>query len=193
MQEYIDEKERKVIDYIKENPHAFIHEIAEATYISRSSVQRYLEKYKNIIIPRTRLTIEEQMKVNQLLGRRKGGLSSFQKNTSIKDEEGHFQGCVKDNNQEKEFKKRQDIIMICNYYLANYPKTLVEISKELEDTGIYTKSYIYRCLTDPRVVELLGVEKAKELSLKLKTSRQALSRKRKGLDDFVKKLKGYHD
>ena len=193
MKEINDNKERIIIDYIKEHPFSYIHEISEATSISRSTIQRCLEKHNNIIIPSTRLTIEEQMRENQIRGKRKGGLSSFQNNTFIKDEEGHFNGCVKGTTIDKEEKKRQDIVFICKYYLTNYPMTLEEIAKELEDTKMYTKSYIYRCLTDPRVVELIGVETAKELSLKLKTSRQALSKKRQALNPFIKKIKGYHD
>ena len=163
MFENIDEKEKIVIEYIKENPDAFIKDISEATHISKSSVQRYLEKYKNIIIPSTRLTIEEQMRENQSRGRRKGGLSSFQKNVSMKDEQGHFQGCSQKPDVNREQQKQKDIILICNYYLDNYPKTLMEITKELEEIKVFSKSYVQKCLYDPRVVELLGKEKSQEL------------------------------
>ena len=171
MFDYMTKKERMIIEYIKKHPYAQIGEISEKTYISKSSVDRCLDKYKNIIIPSTKLTIEEQMRENRIMNRKESS-----------------QELIKENEQ-----KRQDIIFICNYYLVNYPMTLVEITKELEDSRMYTKSYIYKCLTDSRVVELLGKEKAKELSIKLKISRYALSRKRTALEKVYKKLKGQND
>lgn len=171
MNEEVERKKRIVIEYISEHPYAYIGEISEATGISKSSVQRYLESAKDKVIQSTGLTIEEQLKINKLRGQRKGGITSFENNDSIKDETGRFVGSIKTQSQEKELQKQRDILVIATYYLSKSQISLQELADELSVIGKYTKDYIYDCLTDQRLSGLIGKERTIEIIKRLRESR----------------------
>lgn len=168
------DKREIIYNYFINNPNKTISEIAEETGISSSSVQRYLQYFANRIIPTTGLTVHDQLQHNKKEGLRKGGINSFRNNDSTKNEAGLFSGSTPTaTTYDKEERKRQDIIMICNYFMDHYPITLNQMAEDLGGFG-YTKDYIHKCLHDDRVVELIGVEKSRELSIKFTTIRKDL-------------------
>lgn len=171
MNEELERKKRIVIAYILEHPYAYISEISEKTGIPKSSVQRYLEKAKDRIILKTGLTIGEQLKLNKLRGQKKGGITSFQNNDSIKDASGKFIGVTKTQSKDKELQKQKDILFITTYYLSKGQISLQDLTNELSEIFDYTKDYIYDCLTDQRVSGLIGQANANEIIRRLKEAR----------------------
>ena len=166
-----------IYQFFLANPDLSIGEISALTGIPRSSVQRYLKNYSNEIIPGRGITIGKQLKLNIINGRRKGGINSFKNNDFTKDSLGHFTGSISTtSNYDKEEKKRKDIDIICNYFLDHYPITLDEMLEELK--GTYNRSYIYDCLHDNRIVEVLGIDKSKLLLDRLKSVRKDTYRKK---------------
>ncbi len=163
-----EEKEKLVVDYFMDHPTKYIKDIADEVNIPRSTVQRYLEKYKKIKIKGQETTIEEQLKQNKRNGQKEGGLRFFEKNDSIKSEDGRFIGSMITDKKDKEKQKQRDIIIIANYYLENATKTLSDIASELEEIGPYTRDYVYDCLKDSRLVELIGIEKTSFIQTLLK-------------------------
>lgn len=87
-------RDELIIDYFMMHPESFIKEIAEATRISRSTIQRTLNKYLNRNLPNGN-TIGEQLRINKIKGNLNGGIQSSIMNLSIKDEEGKFAGSIK--------------------------------------------------------------------------------------------------
>lgn len=171
MKEDIKLKKNLVLEYLLEHPYAFIAEIAEETKISKSSVQRYLDSFSDVIIPATNQTVKDQLRINKLRGQRKGGITSFENNDSIKDESGKFIGSVKAQTTDKELQKQKDIIFISNYYLMKGQISLQELANELSEIGIYTKDYVYDCLTDQRLSGLIGEYQADEIARRLREAR----------------------
>lgn len=171
------ETERKmniVVEYFMTHPDAYIGEISEQTGIPKSSVQRYLERVKDKTISKTGLTIEEQLKINKLRGHRKGGITSFENNDSVKDSSGKFIGSIKTQSQDKELQKQKDILVIATYYLYRGQISLQDLTDELSEMdlcGTYTKDYVYDCLTDQRLSGLIGQANANEIAKRLKESR----------------------
>ena len=186
------EKEKIVVDYFLENPNSYIKDIVQVTGFSFSSVQRYLEKHRQEMIPSLEITIEEKMKQNKLDGQRKGGTEYFSHHQSLKDSKGRFIGCIKSSEEDRELKKKLDILFIVHYYLDHYPKTLTEIAKDLQEYG-YQRSYIHDCLHDSRLTTLLKEEELRELSQKLSSSRTSYMRKKKTLEKQYLKMRGFHD
>lgn len=175
-------KEKLVVEYFKENPDAFIGEVSENTGISKSSVQRYLQKYGSTLIPGTGTTIGEQLQINHLRGQRNGGIQSFKSNDYIKDKIGCFIGCERTVSAvDKEEKKCNDIKQICIYYLANNTISLTDLAHTFSELFGYSRDYVYDCLLDSRVSELLGSEKALEISKSLHNNRMNFYRKMKDI------------
>lgn len=175
-------KEKLVVEYFKEHPNAFIGEVAFNTGVSKSSVQRYLQKYVSILIPETGNTIGEQLQINRLRGQRKGGIQSFKNNDYIKDEKGHFIGSESTVSEaDKEEKKCNDIKQICTYYLADKTISLTDLAHAFTELYGYSRDYVYDCLLDSRVSELLDVEKALEISKSLHDNRMSFYRKMKDI------------
>ena len=170
MYEEIERKKKLVLSYLQEHPNAYIGEISDATSIPKSTVQRYLESFKDRIILKTNLTVKEQLKLNKLRGQRKGGMISFENNDTIKDSKGRFTGSVKSISEDKELQKQKDILVIGTFYLYRKQISLQELADEISSLGTYgtyTKDYVYDCLTDQRLSGLLGEDAAREIELRL--------------------------
>ena len=170
MHEEIERKKRLVLSYLQDHPTAYIGEISDATGIPKSTVQRYLEGFKDRIILKTNLTVKEQLKLNKLRGQRKGGITSFENNDTVKDERGRFTGSIKSTSEDKELQKQKDILVIGTYYLYRKQISLQEVADELTKIGTYgtfTKDYVYDCLTDQRLSGLMGEDSAREIELRL--------------------------
>ena len=175
----VETKRVYIYRFFLTNPDLSIAEISQLTGIPRSSVQRYLKHYSYEIIPGRGISIEKQLEKNMLEGRRRGGINSFKKNDFKKDSDGHFTGSNPTSlDYDKEEKKKRDILIICDYFLDHYPITLDEMVEELE--GVYTKSYIYSCLHDNRLVEVLGVDKSRLLIEKISSVRKDTYKRKKG-------------
>jgi hypothetical protein len=180
------EKERReavVLDYFINHPTAYINEIVEVTGIPKSSVQRYLQGNEDRIIPELNITIGQQLELNKSQGRRKVGINSFCKNDPVRDEHGKFIGIQKTSSiVDKEAKKRRDIKIFCTYFLENPTITMAEMAEIFYELGNYTSDYIYNCITDSRVVEIMGEEKAKLIREKLAINHYSFARKIGSLD-----------
>lgn len=175
----VESKRVYIYRFFLTNPDLSIGEISKLTGISRSSVQRYLKHYSHEIIPGRGISIGKQLEKNMLEGRRRGGINSFKKNDFMKDSDGHFTGSNPTGlDYDKEEKKKNDILLICDYFLDHYPITLDEMVEELE--GVYTRYYISSCLHDNRVVEVLGIDKSKLLVEKLNSVRKDTYKRKKG-------------
>ena len=171
-------KQKKVIDFFIENPTLTIIEISARTGISKSSCQRYLNmpEYMNIRITSTGNTISEQLKINRVAGNQKGGRTTFLTHTVQQDSQGKFVGTTRDESEEnKEEQKREDIIRIVRYFSQNPYVTLDGIAEYFDK--IYTRSYIYACLNDPRVEELFGKLIASAVKQQLDSNRYGIRRK----------------
>jgi hypothetical protein len=155
------EMEILIVKYFISHPAASMVEVAANTDVSKSTVQRILNKemYSNKVIESTGRTIKEQLEYNKQIGKRKGGLTYFQNNAPIKDENGKFQGStiIKDET-DNESKKQQDIKLIVEYFLFNPNSTMEQIANTLneQEGKCYTKSYVYDCLLDSRIEDLFG-------------------------------------
>lgn len=167
----MSEKEVKIVNYFINNPDAYISEIASITDIPRSTVQRYLQKNgdKKTINGNS---ISTQLEINKARGNRKGGEQSFSENEFTKDASGKFTGSVKtDSTIDKIEKKEKDIKLISKYYLENKDLSLEEIASLFNDVDLYTKSYVYDCLTSNRAREVLGEDTYQEIQNNLKKHR----------------------
>ena len=177
MLDIVKEKERIVVSYFISHPEAYISEISTHTGISKSSVQRYLKKYGSISLADGK-TINDQLSENQRRGQHQGGVQSFKKNDFIKDEQGHFAGSVSSvSDVDKEAKKREDIKRICICYLDNKSYTLDELASLFYDLYGYTRDYVYDCLLDSSVPEVIGEEKSREIEINLSHNRTSFCRK----------------
>ena len=110
-----------IIDYFMMHPDSFIKEIAEATCISRSTIQRTLNKYLYRVLPNGN-TIGEQLKINKVQGNLNGGIQSSVMTLSIKDEDGKFIGSIK---VSSDFDRK--IINEARFYL-NHDRNMKEVA-----------------------------------------------------------------
>lgn len=170
-------KEQIVFEFFVEHPTAYISEIAASTGISKSSIQRYLQKRAKSLLDNG-LTIGEQLQLNKDRGRKKGGEISFQNNEPTRDENGKFTGSVSSPTADNKVEaKKQDIIFLCTYYYDHFPITFEQMAEDLKDIPHFTKDYIYDCLTSPYLEEILGEEFAEEIRIKLDSSRNTFIKK----------------
>ncbi len=173
----MSDNEKRVVKYFLENPNASMIQISEATGISKSSVQRYLNKpaIANMVIPSLGCMIKEKLQQNLIKGRQKGGRNTFSLYDSIKDEQGHFVGLQATKTDSKEELKKEDIKMIVNFF-SHYPYyTLEQMAKELDNK--YTSDYIYKCLTDSRVEEIFGGVIASAINKQLSDNKYSILKK----------------
>ena len=179
-----------VVEYFVTHPTATNIEISENTGISKSSVQRYLANpdIGNIEIPSTGRIIAEQIKLNTVKGRQKGGRNTFQTHTPIRNEIGQIVGTQKDSQPiDKEELKKQDIMVILNCFSHHPTYTMDQLAAELSGVKIhstgrtYTADYVYRCLNDSRIEELIGPLLASAISARLDANRYGILRKLDGL------------
>lgn len=179
------EREKIVFDYFISNPTAYIQEISIATGIPKSSVQRYLKKFSGYVLD-TGLTIAEQLKVNQLEGKKKGGLTYFQNNTATKNEKGQFTGSkATPTEMDKPGARIQNIRFLCEYYIDRYPITIQEMADDLESIGLFTKDYIYRCITATDLAQIVGEDTAEEVEARLDSAKYSFDRKIGGKNQEV--------
>lgn len=168
----------KVIEYFLNHPTATNIEISAATGVSKSSVQRYLSHpdIGNITIPSLDRTIAEQIYLNTMAARQKGGRNTFRKYAAKKDESGKFVGLEREETTlDKEEVKRADIINIVLWFSKNPYYTIDQIAESLEDK--YTSDYVYRCLNDSRVEEIFGNLIASSITQQLDNNRYGILKK----------------
>lgn len=172
-----NEKEKLVVSYFVNHPESFISEVSLQTGVSKSSVQRYLKKHGNILISEGK-TINDQLTENRKRGQYQGGIQSFKNNDCLKDKNGRFIGSTPTvSTDDKEVKKREDIKIICTYYLNHKSFTLDEVASAFHELFGYTSDYVYDCLLDSRVVSVMGEEKAKEIDENLEHNRNSFCKK----------------
>lgn len=171
------DREYKIVDYFCKNPESTILQVSSATEISKSSVQRCLNKpdISNIEIPGLNCTIKEQLQKNLLKGRQKGGRNTFNTHDSIKDEHGHFIGLKPTTSSDKENIKKEDIKILVGFFSHHPFYTLDQIAIELDNK--YTSDYIYNCLTDPRVKEIFGEVIASAIEKQLSDNKYGILKK----------------
>lgn len=177
------EKEIKILEYFYSHPNVYMREMSREIHIPRATIQRYLQKNSNKKIPGTNITIRQQIELNKSRGNREGGIKSFKLNDSTKDSKGRFTGSkktifIKDKEQVKE----EDIKRICTFFITHQDKTLDDLASELSDVGLYTRDYIYDCLTDKRIKNLLGEESFEEIRNILDSNRRSFLKKINGMD-----------
>ncbi len=185
---------QKVVEFFLANPTATNLDISANTGVSKSSVQRILSdpRVGCIRIPKTNCTISEQILVNTKKGRQKGGRTTFQTHRALKDEQGRFIGTVEETEEiDKESLKEEDIRMVVVYFSKNSLKTMSEIADDLEGiktpgnpNRTYTRDYVYRCLTDPRVEEVFGPMLATSVCHNLDLNRYGILKKLDGFADL---------
>ena len=172
------EKEIKVLEYFYSHPNVYMREMSREIHIPRATIQRYLQKNSNTKIPGTNITIRQQLEINKSRGNREGGIESFKSNDSTKDNKGRFTGSKKTTfTEDKEQLKKEDIKRICTFFINHKDKTLDELASELYDVGLYTRDYIYDCLTDKRIKNLLGEETFDEIRNILDSNRKSFLKK----------------
>ena len=172
------EKEIKVLEYFYSHPNVYMREMSREIHIPRATIQRYLQKNSNTKIPGTNITIRQQLEINKSRGNREGGIESFKSNDSTKDNKGRFTGSKKTTfTEDKELLKKEDIKRICTFFINHKDKTLDELASELYDVGLYTRDYIYDCLTDKRIKNLLGEETFDEIRNILDSNRKSFLKK----------------
>ena len=115
------DRDELIIDYFIKHPESFIKEIAEANHISRSTIQRTLNKYLNRFVPNGN-TIGEQLRINKIKGNLNGGIQSSIMTLSIKDENGQFIGSIK---VSSDFDRK--IINEARYYL-NHKNNMKDVA-----------------------------------------------------------------
>lgn len=178
------EKRELVVSYFLEYPNSTLQEISNATGISSSSCQRYLNlpEYCGLIISKTGNTISDQLKINKALGNKQGGRTTFKRYKAQKDEAGKFIGFI--NNEfciDAENKKRDDIVKIVTYFSKNPYVTLTEIENFFGE--LYTSDYIYDCLNDSRVKEIFGNIISSAITEQLSRNNYSILKKYNGLWD----------
>ena len=110
-----------IVNYFMRHPNSFIKDIAEATQISRSTIQRTLNKYSYKVLDNGN-TIGEQLRQNKIKGNINGGITSSMMTLSIKDSDGKFIGSIK---VASEFERR--ILSEARYYLT-HNNTMKEVA-----------------------------------------------------------------
>lgn len=176
-------KDIVVLEYFLAHPDSFIGEISEALSIPKSSVQRYIKKYQNINITSRGITIKEQLEINKVKGKKKGGNNFFKNNDSLRDENGKFVGSVKTTSEtDKEEEKKKDIILIADYYLKHSTDTIDEIVSFFETLGMYSRSYVYDCLTSKKSEEILGKDTFDKIQEQLESNQYSFLRKSSDID-----------
>ena len=176
----INTKEKETVEYFIKNPDAYIREISIALNISKSSIQRYLQKNSDTIIATKGITIGEQLGINKMKGNKQGGDNFYSENDFLKDSEGKFIGSKKSTNKDKLQTKEKDIKLISEYYLSHKDLSLEEVANFFNEVELYTKSYVYYCLTSNRSKEILGEEKYLEIQENLKKNRTSNQERRIG-------------
>jgi len=110
-----------IVNYFMEHPDSFIKDIAIETQISRSTIQRTLNKYSHKILANGN-TIGEQLIINKTKGNLYGGITSAKMTLSIKDSDGKFIGSIKVSN---DFDRK--ILNEARYYLT-HNNTMKEVA-----------------------------------------------------------------
>lgn len=181
--DYTKPKDIIVLEYFLKHPDSFISEISDALSISKSSVQRYLQKHLEVVIEDRGITIKEQLEINKSKGKKKGGNNFFKNNDLVRDEQGKIIGSKKTPSTiDKEEQKKKDIILITNYYLEHPSSTLDEIASLFEELGMFTRTYVYECLTGSKTEEILGKEKFKKIKETLEANQYSFKRKVSDID-----------
>ena len=174
----VNEKEKVTVEYFIKNPDAYIREISLALNIPKSSIQRYLQKNSNIVIVTKGITIGEQLGINKIKGNKQGGENYYIENDFLKDSDGKFIGSKKTTDKNKLKQKEKDIKLISKYYLDHKELSLEEVANFFSEVEIFTKSYVYDCLTSSRSKEILGEETYLEIQENLRKNRTSNKERR---------------
>ena len=137
-----------------ENPTLTIIEISEITNIPKSSVQRYLKKYENLLLPNEKISIKDQLKKNKRKGQSKGGNNSYLNNDTIRDDKGRFIKVVKTNIDKDTIIKKQNDIKILGDIL---------ISNNYKELNNYNDNYLHELLNYEKIESIIGKRKIKSI------------------------------
>ena len=75
--------------------------------------------------------------------------------------------------------KKKDMDFIAHYYMRSYPKTVSEVAFELGLLEFFPESYVYDCIRDPKMSNVLTKEEYQDFSNKINSSRKSFMRKKK--------------
>jgi predicted DNA-binding protein YlxM (UPF0122 family) len=177
-------REEIVTNYFIENPEASMIEMESELHISKSTIQRILSssEIRLMKIPSTGKTIGEQLAFNKMLGKRKGGRTTFERYDAIQNEDGTFNGLNPTSSKtKKEPAKRGDIVkIVLTFVSSGMIISINELTKVLNDE--FKPSYVYRALTDPRVEEIFGIDVAADIRKHLEYNQMTFYQKVDGLD-----------
>ena len=165
-----NQREIDTVNFFINNPDVYIVEAAKELSIPKSTIQRYLQRNgdrKTI----NGTTISEQLNINKAKGNKKGGDTYYKLNDFTKDSTGKFTGSKKTTTSDKLIQKEKDIKLISKYYLEHKDMSLEEVSSFFKEIELYTKSYVYDCLTSNRSLEVLGDKTYYEIQENLKKHR----------------------
>lgn len=175
------QKKRNILIVVGEflrSPDLSIQELATRVNLSPSSVQRYLndEYIKHYLGNDIDEQIQTYLSEHKKLRSKRGGLSYASNHRALKDEQGKFIGSIKEESElNRNLKKENDIIRFTVFYLSHPTLSLEELAQYFGAT--ITRDYVYDCLTDHRMAELLGEEMATQVQKQLANNRYQLPKK----------------
>lgn len=151
--------------------------LPELEGFSRSSIQRYLKDplINEMFDEDTYNKIQELLKLNHLSAQKKGGITSFLNNQSIKDGNGKFMGSVRHLNNRKLEVKCKHILSFANIFLAYPEMSLQEIAdfynKSNSDNEMVTRDYVYDCLKSKKQYDVLSEQIWAQIETQLENRR----------------------
>lgn len=175
-----EEKVSLVVRTFLEHPNLTIlqlSELPELKGISSSSIQRYLNDpvIKQLFNEHIFNNIKEILALKNLEAKRKGGLTSFQNNTALKDDSGRFIGVKKASDSNNINNKIRDILIFAQIFLENPSFSLQdiidfynEINPNVEPV---TRDYVYDCLSEHSKYEIFSEKMSSQISLQLEQRR----------------------
>lgn len=169
---------RTVLAFLEHPTYTMIElsELPELNYISKSSIQRYLNDpiIIDLFDEETFNKIQSLLKENSLSGRKKGGMHSFEKNEAQKDELGKFIGSVKSDGAHRMENKVKHVLNFVNIFLNNPGMTLQGVADYYNASHAeahVTKAYVYDCLTSKDIYDVLGIDVWNEVDKQMKERR----------------------
>lgn len=192
------DKEKKICITVKaflEHPNFTNEELAKMTGFSSSSIQRYLNDpvIKELFNEETFNKIKELLSNNIIDARRKGGITSFQNNEPVKNNEGHFIGNKKSDKTNRLENKCNDILIFANIFLKNPNLSLEQIADFYNNyysdkQRKVTRDYVYDCLSSKASYSLLADNLYEVISSQLE-ERRILGNKNGALETNNKRQK----
>lgn len=168
-----EEKIYLVVNTFLNNSKLSISELSllpELKGISKSSISRYLNDpiVANLFGEATYEQIKDILTMKRIEGRKKGGLTSFQNNQSLKDENGKFVGSTKAINTNNIQRKIKHILIFTQMLLENQNFSLQDIADLYNETNAdgehITRDYVYDCLSEHEKYNIFSEEISQKIS-----------------------------